>query len=344
MILLKVTQKRSMKIYNSMATRPPEAPISTIKDSRANAYISNGRSVVALVRSDDRSTAVLEALKLLGGLDRILEGVKGMILLKPNCNTDDPFPASTHPEMVRLVAEVLINHKIPPSKIIIGDMSGKARGLPTKWTMENIGLIKAAQDLGLRLSFFEKEDEWVTLKHPQMYNWPEGVRIPRLLYEAERVISLPTMKTHLLTTFTLSLKNSVGFTDALGRDWLHNGEALKEKTAELNLTYTTDLIILDGIKCFTTGGPYEGKLVEPGIIIAGGDRVAVDAIGVAMLKQLRAEGIANRQVSGHVQLKWAAERGMGNLNADKIEIRASNPENDPTFSDLLSNIKKDLSS
>ena len=280
-------------------------------------------------------------LKLLGGLDCILEGLTGKVLLKPNCNTDDPFPASTHPEMVKLIAELLINHGIPSSNIIVGDMSGQARGLPTKWTMKNIGLTKVADDLGLRLSFFE-EEEWVTVTHPKMHHWPKGVRIPRCLYEAERVISLPTMKTHRPATFTLSLKSAVGVTDPFGRNWLHNGEALNEKIAELNLAYTTDLAILDGIKCFITKGPTEGKLAQPGIVIAGGDKVAVDAVGVAVLKQFEAEKIANRRINDHVQLRWAKQIGLGNLDIEKINIRTSNPEKDSKFSDLLSNIQNDL--
>lgn len=336
---MKVTSEISMKIYESMAAEPPEAPVAPIKAFRANEYASNGKSIVALVRSDDRSTALREVLKLLGGLGRILEGFDGTILLKPNCNTDDPFPASTHPEMVKLVAELLLDHKVHPGNIVVGDMSGRSRGLPTKWTMENIGLTKVAGDLGLRLSFFEEED-WVTLKHSRMRHWPEGVRVPRHLYEAGRVISLPAMKTHSSATFTLSLKNAVGLTDALGRDLLHKGEALNEKIAELNLAYTADLTILDGIKCFTTGGPFEGRLARPGIVIAGGDRVAVDAVGVALLKQLGAENIAGRREEDHAQLKWAAEIGLGNQDAEKIEIRTSNPEKDPKFSNMLSIMKE----
>ena len=330
-----------MKTYGSMVTNPPKAPVVQLKAFRPNKFVSNGKSVVAVVRSDDRSTALRETLKLLGGLDPILEGVTGTILLKPNCNTDDPFPASTHPEMVRLVAELLINHKVKPSNIVVGDMSGRGRGLPTKRTMENIGLAKVASDLGIKLSFFE-EEEWVTVKHPKMRHWPEGVRIPRNLYEAERVVSLPAMKTHSSATFTLSLKSAVGLTDALGRDQLHNGEALNEKVAELNLAYTADLIILDGLECFTTRGPAEGSLAKPGIVIAGGDRVAVDAVGVAVLKQLGAENIAGRRVAEHLQLKWAAKIGLGNLDIRNIEIRTSNPEGDPKFSDMLDSVKKDL--
>jgi uncharacterized protein (DUF362 family) len=334
-----------MMLHETMAATPPDAPLVRIQPLRANQYRSKGKSVVAVTRSNSRLTAFREVLRLLGGIDPILQGVTGTILLKPNCNTDNPFPASTHPDMIRLVAEHLINSGFPSTNIVIGDMGGKGRGLPTQWTMENLGLRQIAQDLGVRLSFFEDED-WVTITHPKMTHWPNGGRIPRLLSDAERVISLPAMKTHATATFTLSLKNIVGLTDALGRDRLHTGDrslTIHEKIAELNLAYTADLIILDGMKCFVTKGPSEGKLACPGVVIAAGDRVALDAVGVAILKQFNAENIANRRISEHKQLQWGGHIGLGTLDPNRIEIRSSNPANDPDFPELLRNIHQDLS-
>jgi uncharacterized protein (DUF362 family) len=221
---MKITPENSVRLYDAMAANPPKAPQVPVKAPRRNRYVSDGKSIVAIVRSDSRSTALLEAFRLIGGLEPIINDCRGTVLLKPNCNTDDPFPASVHRETIRNVAEALINQGVSSENIIVGDMSGKARGLPTKWTMENIGLQQIAQDLGFRLSFFE-EEEWVTVIHPQMAHWPEGVRIPRPLYDANRVISLPAMKTHVSATFTLSLKNAVGVIDPFCRNWLHNGDA-----------------------------------------------------------------------------------------------------------------------
>ncbi|MEW6002372.1 MAG: hypothetical protein AB1638_06980 [Nitrospirota bacterium] len=52
------------------------------------------KSKVSLVRTDDRASGIVRAIKLLG-----INPVKGKdILLKPNFNTADPFPGSTHIE------------------------------------------------------------------------------------------------------------------------------------------------------------------------------------------------------------------------------------------------------
>ena len=102
-----------MTLHDAMAATPPDAPLVRMKPPRVNQYRSKGKSLVALTRSNSRFTAFLEVLRLLGGMDPILQGVTGTILLKPNCNTDDPFPASSHPNMIRLVAEHLINSGVP---------------------------------------------------------------------------------------------------------------------------------------------------------------------------------------------------------------------------------------
>lgn len=99
-----VTHRGSMEIYNRMLAYPPEGPEVPFKPHRPDAYSVDGRSVVALVRSDDRAEGIREAIRLVGGLDPIVEGANGEILIKPNCNTDNPFPRNTHPDTVRAIA------------------------------------------------------------------------------------------------------------------------------------------------------------------------------------------------------------------------------------------------
>jgi len=40
---------------------------------------------------------------------------------------------------------------------------------------------------------------------------------------------------------------------------------------------------MDGIKAFISGGPEKGELIEPNLLLASEDRVAIDAVGVAIL-------------------------------------------------------------
>ena len=46
------------------------------------------------------------------------------------------------------------------------------------------------------------------------------------------------------------------------------------------------LLVLDAVEACTSGGPDRDNNVEAGVALAGVDRIAVDAVGVAILRQL----------------------------------------------------------
>ena len=172
---MEVTNEGSMALYNRLLKDPPRGPTVPYKPLRPNAYTEKGKRIVAIVRSDDRCRGINEAISLLGGLGPIVEGIRGEFLIKPNCNTDDPYPRDTHPETVRAIADSLIGAGVPAGRIVLGETSGRARGLPTRHTMENLGMLEVAEELGLGVCCFE-EDEWVTVKPPGYQNPPAGLR------------------------------------------------------------------------------------------------------------------------------------------------------------------------
>ncbi|MGD8506984.1 MAG: hypothetical protein PVF15_10030, partial [Candidatus Bathyarchaeota archaeon] len=103
------TVQSSRKIFRKSAKEATSAPKVDCKPLRPNVYVENQRSLVALVRTENRENGITEALRLIGGIKPALEDLEeGYVLVKPNCNSHDPFPASTHPNMVRLVLERLI--------------------------------------------------------------------------------------------------------------------------------------------------------------------------------------------------------------------------------------------
>jgi len=334
------TVQSSKEIFQKAAAEAKNALEVECKSLRSNVCVENHRSLVALVRMENRVRGIEEALRLIGGIVPAIENLdEGYVLVKPNCNSHDPFPASTHPDTVRLILKLLLEAGLKKEQIVIGDMSGPA-WLPTEATMKKNGILDVAREFGVRVSFFENE-EWLWVKPEKASSWPEGFRIAKTAYNASRIISLPCLKTHQFGgVFTLSLKNSVGLINPADRTILHQKSGYR--IAEINLAYTTDLIILDGLKCFVSGGPSHGKEVSSGVIIAGSDRVAVDAVGVAVLKFYEAEGIAGVNVKNQEQLKRAAEIGIGHLNANMIALKTSNLTTDNKFNDLVKFVKRQL--
>ena len=338
---MEVTHEGSMALYNRLLKDPPEGPMAPYKPLRPNAYTEKAKVLVAIVRSDDRSSGINEAISLLGELGPIVEGVRGEFLIKPNCNTDDPYPRDTHPGTIRAIAENLLGAGVPAERIVLGETSGRARGLPTHHTMENLGMLEVAEELGLEVCFFE-EDKWVTVKPPGAAAWPEGIKIPRRVYDAERVILAPIMRPHSTATFTISLKLAVGMLDSVGREWLHDGHAHHEKVVDLNLAYSADLVVADAAKILVDKELTTGKAAKPGIIIASGSRVASDAVSVALMRLHGVDRVVERPVWEHEQFKVAKSRDLGPSGLEGIALRTSNLAGDPGFEETVTGIEREL--
>ena len=75
---------------------------------------------VSLVKTADRGSGVPQSIDLLG-----INPVKGKdVLLKPNFNTADPFPGSTHNDTLRAIIGHL--RRMGSSAITVADRSGPA--------------------------------------------------------------------------------------------------------------------------------------------------------------------------------------------------------------------------
>ena len=339
--MVEVTREGSMAVYRELLENPPPGPEVPYKPPRPDLVSLDGRSVVSIVRANSRAEGMREAIWLAGGFKPIVRDTEGEVLIKPNCNTDDPYPTDTHPETVRIVAEGLMSAGVLADRIVVGEISGRARGLPTRHTVENLGIKAVAEELGIGLCYFD-EDEWVTVKAPNREAWPDGIKIPRRVYEAERVILTPIMRPHSTATFTISMKLAVGMLDAVGREWLHNGEAHDAKVAELNTVYSADLVVADATKMITGRGPTFRNVVEPGIIVVGSNRVATDAVCVALMKMNWAKRVSEIRVLEHEQFKVARRLGLGSPRMDDIDLRVSNLTEDSGFEDVVNGIREEL--
>jgi uncharacterized protein (DUF362 family) len=108
---------------------------------------------------------------------------------------------------------------------------------------------------------------------------------------------------------------------------LHGSSDQRRMIAEINLAYQPALVVLDGVEAFVSGGPDRGDLVRPGIVFAGADRVAIDALGVAVLRLF---GTTPEVSSGPVfqleQIARAVELGLGASGPDQIELLTADPD------------------
>lgn len=278
------------------------------------------RSRVALVHTADRRRGVSEALRLLNPT-----GIAGKrVVLKPNFNSADDTPGSTHNDT--LAALVTGLHERDARSITLGESSGPPQ---TRGVMEKKGTFDLARDLRFDVVNFEEmaETDWVLVPSNGSH-WPDGYHIPRLVADAEYMVSTCCLKTHGFGgVFTMSLKLSVGLTPKPIRRGMHRSPDMRRMIAELNTGYRPQLVVLDGIAAFTDGGPSSGELKAGNVMIAGTDRVAVDAVGLAVLKSLGAnEAIMSRRIFEQEQIARAVELGLGASGPDAIEIITADAE------------------
>ena len=119
----------------------------------------------------------------------------------------------------------------------------------------------------------------------------------------------------------MSLKLSVGLTPKSIRRGMHRSPDMRRMIAELNQGFSPKLIIMDGIEAFTDGGPSRGELAQANVMIAGTDPVAVDAVGLAVLKEIGAnDAIMGTPIFQQEQMVRAVEVRLGVGGPDEIDL------------------------
>ena len=102
---------------------------------------------------------------------------------------------------------------------------------------------------------------------------------------------------------------------------LHSSSHQRRMIAEINTAYTPALVVMDGVEAFISGGPDQGERVSPEVMLAGTDRVALDAVGVALLRCFGCRTEAGRgKIFEQEQIARAVELGLGVDGPEKIEF------------------------
>jgi uncharacterized protein (DUF362 family) len=243
---------------------------------KENIFTEGGRALVSKVQCDgDLRQNIGQAVAAIGGWQRLVEP-GDTILVKPNFNTADPPPAASDPLFVKAVIELLYEHGA--DKVVLGESS--MFRLSTRDTLRRTGMLQAAKDAGAEVVLFD-EGEWVPVETGGRYL--KRVALAKAALEASKIVYVCCLKTHRWADFTLSLKLAMGFVKPQDRVKMHLWR-LREKLADLNLAIAPDLIIIDGRRCFISGGPAAGELREPNLLLASGDRIAIDVEALRVIQ------------------------------------------------------------
>jgi len=279
------------------------------------------KTTVSLVKTSDRSSGIPRVLDLLN-----VNPVQGNpVLLKPNFNTADAFPGSTHNDTL---SSLIIHLKYMGAlEITVADRSGPA---DTDEVIRIKGVDELCKRLDVKLLNFETlpPDGWVRVK-PDQSHWRNGFDIARPVIDSPCIVTTCCLKTHGFgAVFTMSLKLAVGMTNKRNMAELHTSLiSMKKMIAEINQAYTPSLILLDGIEAFVDKGPMTGTRKRADVLLAGTDRIAIDAAGLAILKKVGSnKAVMGTKIFDQEQIARARELGLGVKGPEEIEFVTGDEE------------------
>lgn len=268
-----------------------------------NAFVKNGKSLVSKVHTtSDLKKDIESAVSLIGGFKKLVK--KGdTVLVKPNYVYAKQYPATTSPKFLRAVIELLQKHGA--RKVIIGESSVYWQN--TRKIMQQMGVFDVAEETNSEIHIFD-DHEWVKAQIPNA-KYQSSTKIPKILDEVNKLVFLPNCKTHKLARFTMSLKLAFGCTKKTER--IGHFFNLEPKIAEIASVIWPDICIMDARKCMVTGGPDAGDIKEPNLILASGDRIALDIEGIKLIRNYHAQNLLTMDPWELPTIKKAIELGLG---------------------------------
>jgi uncharacterized protein (DUF362 family) len=291
--------------------------------------------VVSIVKIKDGNigAAVEEAIQLLGGIEAVTSG-KERIMLKPNLVSHIPW-ITTKPEVIRSLAALM---KKAGKVVSIGEGSAAASGFnqigskvyrlkdPDKLNrmqqlvFDRLGYTELARSLDVPLVNLHT-GEMVDVEVPGGLAY-QRLTIHRSLTEIDLLCSVPMMKTHILASVTLGMKNLIGLYPGsvyrTVRAGVHDhaadagSQGVAFEILDMVRANKLGLVVIDGSAAMEGNGPSDGVLVPMNVIIAGTNPLATDMVAANVM------GFEPNEIPTFV---WAHKTGMQPQSLEEIEIR-----------------------
>src|SRR5436305_4337421 len=230
---------------------------------------------IAITRTfDGIEEAAHCVIKQIGGMAVVLQGAK-VAILKPNfvAGRSAETGSTTSFALLKAVAEEVQACGAEP---VLCEMPGTEFDREATYTI--LGVEQFCTANGIRILRIDPEGDeldWVELR-------PAGAKklrrfsIPRILNEA-CLINLPVLKTHVVSTMTLGMKNPMGILPRPDRRSMHT-LGIDQCIVDMNRAIKPGLTIVDGSVGQDGEGPLYGDKADLQVLVAGRDSLAVDLV------------------------------------------------------------------
>jgi uncharacterized protein (DUF362 family)/ferredoxin len=228
---------------------------------------------IAVTRTfDGIEAAAHRVIEQVGGMESVMRGAK-IAVLKPNfvAGRNAETGSTTSFALMKAVAEEVRACGAEP---VLCETPGTEFDREATYTI--LGVEKFCEENGIRILRVDPEGgeaDWMELR-PAGAKVLRRYRIPRILKDA-RLINLPVLKTHVISTMTLSMKNSMGILPRPDRRIMHAFD-IDQSIVDMNLGIKPDLNIVDGSMGQDGEGPLYGDKADLQVLVAGRDALAVD--------------------------------------------------------------------
>jgi uncharacterized protein (DUF362 family) len=271
-----------------------------------------GTCDIAVASGEDYIKSTIKAVELHGGMEKFVKKGSKVAILP---NTQSRYPGTfTSPDIVRAIIRMC-------KEAGTAEVNCLSWLTPKHWS--DSGLDKAVKEEGANLKLIERDDE--TLYTPVPI--PDGIALKQAqimneFFNNDVFIDMPVTKDHAGNKFTGTLKNLMGLNYRVSNRTFHKEgwrteqsaiEHLDQCIADLNTVVKPTLCVVDATEFITTNGPFgPGKLLKPQKVIAGTDRVAIDAYCSSLW------GLEARDI---IMINRAYEHKLGQIDLQKMKIQ-----------------------
>jgi len=257
--------------------------------------------MIYLQETRDREKFVREVLNL--EVDKQIQDFK-KVLIKPNIVSDEPYPSTTHPVVLRACLDYFLANK---KEVVVADGPAPDAG-DSKSILEHHQLKVICDALDVPLLDLIKSE----MRKVQSGDFT--LELSSLPFQYDFILSLPVLKSHSICHFTGALKNQFGLLSKRERIKLHvGGQDIHQAIAQLNRIIKPNFYIVDAVETLinTNEVRHGGKKRSLGFMLAGSDPVGLDTLGLRLLQQVepRLKGKSPKDI---LYLKHAIDLGLGN--------------------------------
>lgn len=249
------------------------------RDAYRKARISRVAIAAAENYKGPLQDVVTRGIKLFG-----LEVRNKVVLLKPNLVEFDPNGViNTNPALVE--AAITAFRRGGAREVIVAEGPGHRRD--NEYLLRASGFYSVIKEHGIRYVDLNSDDVQLTRLRSH-FTGLNQLYLPKTLFRANLVVSMPKLKTHHWAGVTLSLKNMFGVVPGSIYGWPKNAlhwAGIHGSILDINASLAMpQFTIIDGIVGMEGNGPIQGQAKKSGVVIFSNDLVAADATAARVMK------------------------------------------------------------